>query len=344
MLSATYPLAKSVLFKLDPEKAHHLSLDSLRSLENLGVLKCLAGEFPHSPVECMGLKFPNPVGLAAGMDKEGNSIDAFGRLGFGFVEIGTITPISQAGNPKPRMFRLPEHEGLINRMGFNNPGIETGVTNVMKSKTFRGIKGFNIGKNKVTPNEEAVNDYLICLRAAYPVADYITVNLSSPNTPGLRDLQNESETAKLLNLLKMEQAKLAQEYGKEVPITLKVAPDLDPEHIKGLAKVFKEEGLDGLVATNTTIDRHAVQGHQFAEEAGGLSGAPVTTKSTDVIAAFYAELGESIPIIGVGGIMNGEEAADKIKAGAKLVQLYSGFVYKGPQLIADSISAIKAIS
>ena len=335
-----YPLAKRALFALEPETAHDFSLQSIRVLEKLSVLSAVTPTLPSKPVTCMGLEFPNPVGLAAGMDKAGNTIDAFGRLGFGFVEVGTLTPLPQSGNPSPRMFRLPEHEALINRMGFNNPGIAEGVKNISKSMSYAGVLGLNIGKNKVTPNEDAISDYLKCLRVGYSSADYVTVNLSSPNTPGLRDLQNEDETKKLIHALREEQTKLAAEYGQHVPIALKVAPDLDDEHIQGLAKVFLEEGLEGLVATNTTIDRTKVAGHQYCDEAGGLSGAPVTDKSTDVIAKFYSALGEKVPIIGVGGIMCGQDAKDKIKAGAKLVQLYSGFVYKGPDLIRECVEAL----
>lgn len=335
-----YSLAKKFLFSLDPEHAHEFTLEKLRSVENIGLLKTFLPKPLNKPVSCMGLDFPNPVGLAAGMDKAGNTIDAFGRLGFGFIEIGTLTPKPQDGNPKPRMFRLPEHDALINRMGFNNPGVLEGVKNVKKSKTFNGIVGVNIGKNKVTPNEDATDDYLICLRESYAAADYITVNLSSPNTPGLRDLQNEEETKKLLSALRTEQDKLKTEYGKHVPIALKVAPDLDDAHISAMAKVFLEEGLECLIATNTTIERKAVKGHEFENEAGGLSGAPVTHSSTDVISKFYSELGEQIPIIGVGGIMNGDDAKDKIRAGAKLVQLYSGFVYRGPDLVSECVRAL----
>ena len=335
-----YPLAKRALFSLEPETAHDISLQALRLAEQLSALSALFPKVQGEPVECMGLTFPNAVGLAAGMDKAGNTIDAFGRLGFGFVEVGTLTPRPQSGNPAPRMFRLPEHTALINRMGFNNPGIVQGVENIAKKMSFTGIVGLNIGKNKDTPNEDALSDYLTCLRVGYNSADYITVNLSSPNTPGLRDLQNEDETRKLVAALRAEQAVLAREYGRHVPITFKVAPDLEEAHIKGLAKVFLEEGLEGLIATNTTIDRRAVAGHRYEAEAGGLSGAPVTQKSTDVIAQFYSELGEQVPIIGVGGIMCGEDAADKLKAGAKLVQLYSGFVYQGPALIHDCLKAI----
>jgi len=335
-----YPIAKSALFKLDPETAHEFSLKSLRTAEKFSALSVFTGKRLEKPIECMGLKFPNPVGLAAGMDKEGNTIDAFGRLGFGFVEVGTLTPKPQEGNPSPRMFRLPQHDALINRMGFNNPGIKEGVENIKKSMSFDGIIGLNIGKNKVTPNEDALSDYLKCLQVGYDSADYIAVNLSSPNTPGLRDLQNEEETKKLVSALRAEQAKLAEEFGKHVPIAFKVAPDLDDEHIEGLAKVFLEEGLECLIATNTTISREVVKGHQYGEEAGGLSGAPVTDPSTEVIAKFHSSLGKKIPIIGVGGIMSGQDAIDKVKAGATLVQLYSGFVYRGPELIRECVNAL----
>ncbi|MEM1085650.1 MAG: quinone-dependent dihydroorotate dehydrogenase [Verrucomicrobiota bacterium] len=333
----TYALARSLLFRLDAETAHHLSMKGLRLAEKTGLLPLA---FPPdafaSPVELMGLKFPNRVGLAAGLDKEGNTIDALGRLGFGFIEIGTITPRPQSGNPKPRLFRLVEHEAIINRMGFNNPGIEAGVANVRSSKHFDGIVGFNIGKNKDTPNEKAADDYLICLREAYPVADYIAVNLSSPNTPGLRDLQGEESCAALLELLKKEQQTLAEKHGRQVPLLFKVAPDLDPPHIAGLARVFREGGLDGLIATNTTIAREAVAGHPRADEAGGLSGKPLTERSTEVIAAFAAELGGKVPIIGVGGISSPDDALAKIRAGASLVQIYSAFVYQGPPLVQET--------
>ena len=286
-----YPLLRSGLFQFDAETAHHLSLASLRMAEKTGLLAltCPAGELA-SPVEVMGLKFPNKVGLAAGLDKEGNTIDALGRLGFGFVEIGTITPRPQAGNPKPRLFRLIPHEAIINRMGFNNPGIDAGVENVRASKHFAGVIGFNIGKNKDTPNENAADDYLICLRAAYPAADYIAVNLSSPNTPGLRDLQGADASARLLDTLKREQEKLAVQHGKKVPLLFKVAPDLEEQHIQDLARVFLNGGLDGIIATNTTLDRQAVAGHPWAAEAGGLSGKPVRDKSTAVLASFAGHL------------------------------------------------------
>jgi dihydroorotate dehydrogenase len=336
-----YPLIRPLLFRLDAETAHHLSMKALRMAERMGALSAL---FPEpeffSPVEVMGLKFPNRVGLAAGLDKEGNTIDALGRLGFGFVEIGTITPRPQGGNPKPRLFRLIPHEAIINRMGFNNPGIVEGVANVSRSRHFQGVIGFNIGKNKDTPNEQAANDYLKCLRAAYPVADYIAVNLSSPNTPGLRDLQGEEASARLLETLKAEQAKLAATHNRYVPLLFKVAPDLDEPHIEGLAKVFQEGGLDGLIATNTTLDRKAVASHPRANEAGGLSGKPLTHRSTEVIQAFSSHFGGKLPIIGVGGISNVEDARAKLRAGASLIQIYSSFIYRGPELVKELVNKL----
>ena len=337
-----YQSAKKLLFKLDAEQAHHVSMNALRTAEKLKVLKLLVGKAPKTaPVECMGLTFPNSVGLAAGLDKEGNTIDALGRLGFGFIEIGTITPVPQAGNPKPRLFRIIEEEAIINRMGFNNCGIEQGVDNVRSAKTYEGIVGFNIGKNKLTPNEDAVSDYLKALRGCWGVADYVTVNISSPNTPGLRDLQAADDTARLLEALKKEQVILSERTGLKMPIALKVAPDMGEQQIEELSKVFLNGGLDGLVATNTTIDREAVKGKPFATQTGGLSGAPVTVKSTKVIEAFYSHLGDNIPIIGVGGIMNPQDAQDKLDAGAKLIQLYTGFIYHGPPLVHQILAALK---
>jgi len=269
------------------------------------------------------------------LDKEGDTIDALGRLGFGCIEIGTITPRPQAGNPKPRLFRLIPHEAVINRMGFNNPGIDAGVANVGKSRTFRGVIGFNIGKNKDTPNEQAADDYVACLRKAYPVAGYVAVNLSSPNTPGLRDLQGAEASARLLETLKQEQQKLAAEHGKHVPLLFKVAPDLEETHIRELSKVFVDGGLDGLIATNTTLDRQAVMDHPRANEAGGLSGRPVFEKSNEVLRSFASHLGGTIPIIGVGGIFSVEDAREKLKAGASLVQIYTSFIYRGPRLVRE---------
>jgi dihydroorotate dehydrogenase len=336
VFDALYPLLRSGLFRLDPETAHHLSMTALRMAEKSGVLGLLQPAAGLAePIEVMGLKFPNRIGLAAGLDKDGDVIDALGRLGFGCVEIGTITPRPQAGNPKPRLFRLIPHEAIINRMGFNNPGIDIGVANVRQSKSFRGVIGFNIGKNKDTPNENAADDYLACLRKAYPVAGYIAVNLSSPNTPGLRDLQGAEACARLLATLKAEQQKLAAQHGKHVPLLFKVAPDLGETHIRQLAKVFLDGGLDGLIATNTTLAREAVATHPRAGEAGGLSGRPLLDRSNEVLRAFAAHLGGNIPIIGVGGICSLEDAREKIRAGASLVQIYTAFIYQGPRLVRE---------
>lgn len=336
MFETIYPLARSGLFRLDAETAHHLSMSGLRFAEKLGLLD-LAAPAPqnHEPIELMGLKFPNRVGLAAGLDKEGNTIDALGNLGFGCIEIGTITPRPQAGNPKPRLFRLIDHEAIINRMGFNNPGIDAGVRNVRGSRSFRGVIGFNIGKNKDTPNERAADDYLECLRKAYPVADYVAVNLSSPNTPGLRDLQGAEASARLLETLKAEQQRLSVEHGKQVPLLFKIAPDLDEVQIRDLADVFLKGGLDGLIATNTTLDRDKVSTHPRATETGGLSGRPVFEKSTEVLRCFASHLGPRIPIIGVGGISSLADARTKIEAGASLVQIYTSFIYQGPPLVRE---------
>lgn len=341
MSPTTYHIARSLLFQFDAETAHHLSLSGLRLAEKLKCLPLIAGPLPYgSPIEVMGLTFPNRVGLAAGLDKEGNTIDALGRLGFGFIEIGTITPRPQAGNPKPRLFRIVQKDAIINRMGFNNPGVEQGVKNVASKKHYEGIVGFNIGKNKDTPNEHAADDYLACLRAAWDVADYITVNLSSPNTPGLRDLQGAEATSRLLEQLKKEQEVLTARTGKRVPIALKVAPDLEEQHIADLSQVFLNGGLDGLIATNTTISREGVENQRYATEAGGLSGRPVRDRSTDVLRAFSGHLAGRIPLIGVGGIFSAEDAQEKIRAGASLVQVYTGFIYQGPPLVKEIVNKI----
>ncbi len=339
VIDAAYPLARKFLFALDAETAHHTSMVGLRLAEKAGLLEMLSDPLPQAePIELMGLKFPNRIGLAAGLDKEGNTIDALGRLGFGFIEIGTITPRPQAGNPKPRLFRLIPHEAIINRMGFNNPGIDAGVANVRSHQSYKGIIGFNIGKNKDTPNENASDDYLACLKKAYPVADYIAVNLSSPNTPGLRDLQAADSSARLLEILKNEQLKLAAIHGKHVPILFKVAPDLTEPQIADLSKAFLDGGLDGLIATNTTLDREKVADHKWANEAGGLSGKPVLEKSNQTIAAFAAAFSGKIPIIGVGGISSKEDAETKFKLGADLIQIYTSFVYQGPALVRMLLS------
>ncbi len=336
MFEAIYPVLRAGLFRLDPETAHHWSMNALRLAERSGLLAlAMPADELLGPVEVMGLRFPNRVGLAAGLDKEGNTIDALGRLGFGCVEIGTITPRPQPGNPKPRLFRLVPHGAIINRMGFNNPGIDAGVANVKRARTFGGVVGFNIGKNKDTPNENAADDYLACLRKAYPVADYVAVNLSSPNTPGLRDLQGAEASARLLETLGKEQGKLAAEHGKHTPILFKVAPDLDEPQIRDLARVFLEGGLDGLIATNTTLDRTAVAGHPRAGEAGGLSGPPVFDRSNGVLEAFAGHFAGKIPIIGVGGVSSLEDAREKLRRGASLVQIYTSFIYRGPGLVRE---------
>lgn len=342
MSPALYSVAKSLLFQLEPETAHNLTLFGLRLAEEMRILPFLMGDVPSDPVEVLGLKFPNRVGLAAGMDKEADTVNAFGQTGFGFVEVGTLTPRPQPGNDKPRSFRLISRQAIINRMGFNNHGIAVGVENIRKTNRFRGVLGVNIGKNKVTPNEEAAQDYLTCLRAAWSVADYIAINFSSPNTPGLRELQAAEPAARLLASLKSEQANLVSETGRQVPILMKVAPDVTDEHIAELSRVFLDEGLDGLIATNTTLSRAGVEDHLRSGETGGLSGAPLTERSTEVIGAFASELKGRIPIVGVGGIMTGADAVAKIRAGASLVQLYTGFVYKGPDLIRECVEAMKA--
>ena len=342
LLNISYPLLKRALFLMQPEPAHDVSLGMLKSLEKTKLLKLISSKPIHNnPVNIMGLHFPNPVGLAAGLDKTGSCIDAFSQLGFGFVEVGTFTPKAQDGNPQPRLFRLPEHEALINRMGFNNPGITEGIENIQKSKlqsyaSRQRVKiGINLGKNKITPNEDAAQDYLIGMRAAYQTADYLVVNLSSPNTPGLRDLQAATATLDLLKNLKAEQKKLAQETGSYTPICFKIAPDLSSEEIKELSEVFLNEELDGLIATNTTLDRTSVSGHKHEQEAGGLSGAILHEKSCSVISAFKQELADKIPIIGVGGISNSKQAEQTLASGAKLIQIYSSFIYQGPQLIHE---------
>ena len=329
------------MFSLSPETSHDLSLDWLSALHRLGLLKTFIKEIPAKPVEVMGLQFSNPVGLAAGLDKNADHLDALGALGFGFVEVGTVTPRPQPGNPKPRLFRLKQERAIINRMGFNNKGLEHFVSKVRNAK-YAGPIGINIGKNFDTPVEDAASDYLQGLEAVYSHASYITVNVSSPNTPGLRDLQFGDSLNRLLDSIKEQQRALAEQHGRYVPIAIKIAPDMNEEDARQVANALLSREFDGVIATNTTLDRSAVQSSVHAEEAGGLSGAPLTQKSTEMIALLYAELGEKLPIIGVGGIMSGLDAADKIKAGAKLVQLYTGFIYEGPQLIRDAVAAIES--
>ncbi|MDY6482515.1 quinone-dependent dihydroorotate dehydrogenase [Acinetobacter faecalis] len=331
-----YSLARPLLFSLAPERAHELTLSLLKSTHKMGLMR---QNVPAKPVTCMGIQFPNPVGLAAGLDKNGAYIDALADLGFGFIEIGTITPRPQTGNPHPRLFRLPKAKAIINRMGFNNDGVDKLIENVKVSK-FKGILGINIGKNADTPVENAVDDYLICLEKVYNYASYITVNISSPNTKNLRSLQSGDALTELLSTLKKRQLELAEENSHYVPLVLKVAPDLEAEDIQFISKQLIEFKIDGLIVTNTTLSREGVEGLPFAEEAGGLSGAPVFEKSTACLAAFSKELNGEVPLIGVGGILSGEQAVAKREAGASLVQVYSGLIYTGPDLVKDCINAL----
>jgi dihydroorotate dehydrogenase len=329
-----YSLLRAGLFSLDPETAHHVSLTSIDAAYRTGTSCLLAPRVTCRTRKVMGLEFPNPVGLAAGLDKNGEYIDALAALGFGFVEVGTVTPRPQPGNPKPRLFRIPEANAIINRMGFNNVGVDQLIENV-KRASFKGILGINIGKNFDTPIERAADDFLIGLRKAYPYASYITVNISSPNTKNLRQLQQADELDSLLAQLKAEQTRLADEHGKYVPLALKIAPDLDTVQIIDIAERLIQNRIDAVIATNTTVGREGVEHYTKSSEAGGLSGAPVRAKSTSVIKQLSLALQKEIPIIGVGGIMSGLDAEEKIKAGASLVQIYTGMVYRGPGLISE---------
>jgi len=337
-----YPLLRSALFRLDPETAHRLVLECLRVLHAGGLSGMVAGRIPDQPCTVMGLAFRNPVGLAAGLDKNGEYIDGLAALGFGFIEIGTVTPLPQSGNPRPRLFRLPQAGAIINRMGFNNAGVDRLVENVKRSQ-YRGILGINIGKNAATPIGNASEDYLVCLRKVYAHASYITVNISSPNTKNLRQLQSGDALDDLLTKLKSEQRMLAEEHGRYVPIVLKIAPDLELGQIAQIAGLLMQHHIDGVIATNTTLSREGVENLASAREDGGLSGAPLRDRSVSVIRQLAAELRGAVPIIGVGGILNGADAAEKIKAGASLVQFYTGLIYRGPVLVSESCAAIRAI-
>ncbi|MBS7325159.1 MAG: quinone-dependent dihydroorotate dehydrogenase [Thiopseudomonas sp.] len=338
-----YRLARPLLFSLSPETAHDVSLDLLGAAGRLGVSKVLGGRPRKLPIAVMGIDFPNPVGLAAGLDKNGDAIRGLSDLGFGFVEIGTITPRPQPGNPKPRIFRLPQAEAVINRMGFNNRGVDYLLERVRNAQ-FQGVLGINIGKNLTTPVEQATEDYLYCLDRVYSYASYITVNISSPNTPGLRSLQYGDSLKELLSALQQRQEDLTEMHGKRVPIAVKIAPDMSDEEIVQTAEIILDCGMDGVIATNTTLSRASVEGMQHADEAGGLSGAPVREQSTHVVRVLAETLQGRLPIIAVGGITEGKHAAEKIEAGASLVQLYSGFLYKGPALIRQSVDAIAAMA
>lgn len=335
-----YSLLRSILFQLDAERSHHLSLNSLNLANKLKLSGLLAKPMVDDPVEVMGIKFPNRVGLAAGLDKNGEYVDALGSLGFGFVEVGTVTPRPQPGSPKPRLFRIKEAEAIVNRMGFNNDGVEQLLENVNQAE-FNGVLGINIGKNFDTPVEKAVDDYLIGMEKIYTKADYMVVNISSPNTPGLRDLQFGETLKALVGSLKEKQVQLSQEYGIYKPLAIKIAPDLSNDNIQELAETFTQYEMDGVIATNTTFDRSQVEGMKNADEQGGLSGKPLATQSTTVIKSLVEAMNHKIPVIGVGGIHNAETAVEKINAGASLVQVYSGFIYEGPKLIHDAALGIK---
>ncbi len=336
-----YSLARPFLFALDPELAHRLALASLGLLERGCLASILANTAPAQPVKLMGLEFPNALGLAAGLDKNGEYIDALATLGFGFIEIGTVTPRPQPGNPKPRLFRLPEAQALINRMGFNNHGVERLVANVLRAR-YRGILGINIGKNFDTPIERAADDYEFCLAKVYAHASYVAVNVSSPNTRNLRQLQGADELGALAGKLKTEQKRLADVHGRYVPLVLKIAPDLDDTELQGIANCLLKHKMDGVIATNTTVSRAGVAGLRHAGEAGGLSGAPLRDASTALIRKLARLLDGALPIIGVGGVMHADDARAKLDAGASLVQIYTGFIYRGPQLIGEILRELRA--
>jgi len=336
-----YGLTRPLLFALDAERAHGLGLASLEAAYRCGLSPLLATPPRPLPTKALGLTFPNPVGLAAGLDKNGAHIDALLALGFGFVEVGTVTPLPQPGNPRPRMFRLPQQQAVINRLGFNNQGVDVLVRNVERAQRKTGLLGINIGKNKDTPNEDAVADYMVCLRRVYPLADYVTVNISSPNTAGLRELQEEQALRKLVGALRDEQEKLAARHGKRVPLLVKIAPDLSENDIDAAARVLGDLAVDGVIATNTTISREGVEGSRYAQQAGGLSGAPLMGQATTVLRMLRTRLPDTIPLVGVGGILHGADAATKQAAGALLVQTYTGLVYRGPALIAECVDALR---
>jgi dihydroorotate dehydrogenase len=339
-----YPLLRPLLFGMDAEKAHHLTFRALDTLQTVGMLPAsrpLAG----STVSVAGLTFPNPIGLAAGLDKNAAHLDALGSFGFGFIEVGTVTPRAQPGNPLPRMFRIPQAQALINRLGFNNQGLDAFVKNVQRSqwaKEKRGVLGLNIGKNADTPMDRAAEDYLTCLKGVYPWADYITVNISSPNTKNLRELQEDAALDSLLSQLKSCQQQLTKDTGRHVPLFLKIAPDLEDLQIEKIAQAVSRHDIEGIVATNTTLDRQRVAHYALASEPGGLSGRPVFEKSNHVIRKLRAALGPETPIIGAGGVLSGADAAEKMAAGAQLVQVYTGLIYRGPALVAEAVRATRS--
>ena len=339
----SYSFLRPWLFCLDPEQAHNLTLSNLDRAQRWGLLQRFITKPLADPRTLCGIQFPNPVGLAAGLDKDGKHIDSLATLGFGYLEIGTVTPRPQAGNPKPRMFRLSEAQALINRMGFNNDGVDACVASVRRSRFWQqgGVLGMNIGKNASTPIEDAASDYILAMEAVYEIAAYITVNISSPNTQNLRDLHGEDMLRSLLSSLDEARKRLSARYGVRKPLFLKIAPDLETADIDLIADLSMEFGIDAIIATNTTIARDLVQGMQHSQEAGGLSGAPVRALSTQVIKTLKARLGNNLPIIGVGGILSGADAQEKIMAGASLVQIYSGLIYRGPDLVNECAKALR---
>ncbi|EOC1268367.1 quinone-dependent dihydroorotate dehydrogenase [Cronobacter malonaticus] len=332
-----YPFVRKALFQLDPERAHEFTFQQMRRITGTPLEALLRQKVPSKPVTCMGLTFKNPLGLAAGLDKNGECIDALGAMGFGSVEIGTVTPRPQPGNDKPRLFRLVEAEGLINRMGFNNLGVDNLVENVKKAH-FDGVLGINIGKNKDTPVEQGKDDYLICMEKVFPYAGYIAINISSPNTPGLRSLQYGDALDDLLAAIKNQQQRLSQKHHKYVPVAVKIAPDLSLEELIQVADSLVRHNIDGVIATNTTLDRSLVQGMKYCDETGGLSGRPLQLKSTEIIRLLSQELQGRLPIIGVGGIDSVIAAREKMAAGASLIQIYSGFIFKGPPLVKEIVT------
>lgn len=335
-----YPAIRKVFFQFDAETIHELTIKGLKSTGASPLNVFYKQRVTNKPVKVMGIDFPNPLGLAAGLDKNGECIDAFAAMGFGFIEVGTVTPRPQPGNDKPRIFRLPEANAIINRMGFNNKGVDYLVSQVRAAK-YKGVLGINIGKNKDTPEENAKDDYLHCMRKVYDFATYITVNISSPNTPGLRSLQYGDALNDLLSALKTEQKALAEQYGKYVPIAVKIAPDLTTEEVNGIAQCLIDNEIDGVIATNTTLSREGVENLDNGNEQGGLSGAPVKDKSTTVIKLLAKALDKKLPIIGVGGISSSTDANEKIAAGASLIQIYTGFIYQGPPLIKSIVNGLK---
>ena len=331
-----YSLLRPLLFKLDAETSHDLTLASLHLGHALG-LRFFGKQTDGKPRHVLGLDFPNPVGLAAGLDKNGEYINALAALGFGFIEVGTVTPRPQPGNPRPRLFRVPHAQAIINRMGINNHGVDKLLENIRRAH-YKGILGINIGKNADTPMENAVDDYIACLRKVYPFASYVTINISSPNTPGLRELQQKQELDQLLGVLKEEQKKLAKLFGKHVPLALKISPDLAPQEIGEIASLLLAHKIDAVIATNTTVSRAGIE--DLSQESGGVSGAPLNQKSTAVIRQLTAALQGQLTIIGVGGIMSSADALEKLQAGASLVQIYSGLIYRGPKLVSELVEAL----